>query len=343
MESGQAKNPGQRPRPQQRRGSSQRPRRRRRRYTLHYLLLFLFCLGLGFALCVNVLFKVQVIKVEGNESYSAEEIISRSGIKKEDKLFFLDRSDTERMLEDRFPYLQSVKIKRRLPTTVVIKVTEETPLGAAYTDEGYVLLSRSGKVLEQNIRQAPSTVPVLLGLEEQNFTVGSYLYEPNSKEKGGSRQLLEKLQLILRFVDQANSQGLTELTYISVNDLEEIEALYDGRILIRFGGELDLEKKITFVLKVLEAGIADNHPLSGYSNETFEGTIDITDRKQLRTRALAVETVADLRAFTVFPEEPLDEPTDEPSDEPSNEEPTDQPEEAPADQGAETPQEPQGE
>lgn len=310
MESGQARNPGQRPRPQQRRGSSQRPRRRKRRYTLHYLLLFLFCLGLGFALCVNVLFKVQVIKVEGNETYSSQEIISRSGIQKEDKLFFLDKSDTERMLEDRFPYLQSVEIKRRLPTTVLIKVKEEIPLGAAYTDEGYVLLSRTGKVLEQGLRQAPESLPVLLGLEEQKFSVGSYLYEP-STERGSARQPLEKLQLILRFVDQAASQGLGDLTYISVNDLEEIEALYDGRILIRFGGELDLERKITFVLKVLEAGIADNHPLSGYTNETFEGTIDITDRKQLRTRAMAVETVADLRAFTVFEEEPEELPPEE--------------------------------
>ena len=51
--------------------------------------------------------------------------------------------------------------------------------------------------------------------------------------------------------------------------------------------------------------------MSGYTNETFEGTIDITDRKQLRTRAMAVETVADLRAFTVFEEEPEELPPEE--------------------------------
>ncbi len=300
MESGRR----QAPRTQQTRQVSQtrrNPRRRKQKYTLHYLFLFLFCIAVGITICTNVLFKVSSIQVKNNSYYSSEELISRSGIEKGDKLFGINVSDTEKMLEDRFSYLQSVEIRRRLPATVVIEVVEESPMGAAFTEEGYVIISKTGRVLKNKVNQPPEEIPVLLGLDEEKFTVGSYLYAQNSD--GGQRQLNEKLQMMQRFIEAAEAQFLEPLTYVQITDIDEIKVLYDERILIDFGGEIDLDKKITFVQKVLEEGIANNHPLSGYTNENFEGTIDITNRKQLHTRAIAVESVADARAFTVFEDE----------------------------------------
>ncbi len=275
-------------------------RRRKKKYTLHYLLLFLFCLGLGITLCMTVLFKVNSIKVENVSYYSSEELISRSGIAKGDNLFRINVSDIEAMLEDKFPYIQSVNIKRRLPATVILDVTEETPMGSAYTEEGFAVVSDTGKVLKSQLHQAEGNIPVLLGLEEEKFSVGSYLYQMTEDK---TRVLTEKVQLIQRFLKEAEEQNLSDLTYVDINDSMEIKVLYDERILIDFGGEIDLAKKISFVLRVLEEGIAENHPLSGYTNENFEGTIDITNRKQLRTRALAISTLADQRAFAVFEEE----------------------------------------
>ncbi|MBP1582286.1 MAG: FtsQ-type POTRA domain-containing protein [Oscillospiraceae bacterium] len=278
--------------------------RKRKKYTLHYLLLFLFCIGLGLTLCFTVLFKINTIQVENNSYYSSEELISRSGLSKGESLFAFNAGDIEKMLEDRFPYIQSVKVKRRLPTTIILSVTEEVPLGSAYTEEGYSILSESGKVLKVKVNEAPKELPVLLGLEDESFTVGSYLSEvAEAKDGSKSRVLTEKFQRLQRFMTIAEEAAFGNLTYIELTDLGEIKVLYDGRILIDFGSELDLSKKIAFVQKVLEDGIADKHPLSGYTNENFEGTIDITDRKQLRTRALAISTVADQRAFTVFEDE----------------------------------------
>ena len=291
-------------RPQQTRQSTQarrNPRRRKKKYTLHYFILFLFCIAVGITLCTNVLFKVSSIQVKNSFYYSSEELISRSGIEKGDKLFNINVRDTEKMLEDRFPYLKSVQIKRRLPSAVVIQVVEETPLGAAYTDEGYAIVSNTGKVLKNKVNEAPQEIPVLLGLDEEKFTVGSYLYEKNSER--GNRELNEKVKMMQRVMEAAEAQQLEPITYIEITDINEIKVLYDDRILIDFGGEIDLDKKITFVEKVLTDGIANNHPLSGYTNENFEGTIDITDRKQLRTRAIAINTIANEKAFTVFEDE----------------------------------------
>ncbi len=314
MERGQANRPrgssGQRPqqhqsRPAQRPQQRRKPARRRKRSkTLYYLILFLFCLGLGITLCMTVLFKVEKIVVENNTFYSDQELISRSGIIQGDNLFRINDGDTEKMLEDRFPYIQSVEVKRRLPATILLDITEEVPTVAAYSSEGYVILSATGKVLKTKVDAPPGDIPVLLGLEEQTFTVGSYVYQLTAERE---RVLDDKLVLLQKFLNHCEAQALEPLTYVDINDSGELKALYDERILIDFGGEIDLEKKINFVQKVLADGIANNHPLSGYTNDNFEGTIDITDRKQLHTRALAVSTIADARAFTIFSEEEADE------------------------------------
>ena len=104
---GQTQRPPQRATAQTQRRPQQR--RRKKKYTLHYLLLFLFCIGLGITLCMTVLFKVNSIKVENNSYYSDEELITRSGIAKGDNLFRIGATDIEAMLEDRFPYIRSVK------------------------------------------------------------------------------------------------------------------------------------------------------------------------------------------------------------------------------------------
>lgn len=317
-------------------------RRRARRYTIHYLMLFLFCLGLGLTLCFTVFFKVRTIKVKNCTFYSEEEVITRSEIRKGDNLFQINIGDTQRMLMDRFPYFERVKVKRFLPTTVIIDVVEEEPMVAAYTDEGYAVVSYTGKVLKTKIKSPPENICIALGLEHQRFTAGSYLYsQEENKRKKKEKVLDERVQMLQRFYDMAKANDFTNLTYVDVSNMGEIKALYDKRILIDFGGEIDLEKKIHFVQNVLERGIAENHPLSGYNNDNFQGTIDITNRKQLRTRALAVNTVWDERAFTVFEEdahffpdedEPIPPQTDDPTADENNEEspPEDAPPQEPA-------------
>lgn len=283
-------------------------RKKRKKYVLHYLLLFAFCIGLGLTVCFTLLFKVGSIQVKNNSysHYSDEEIISRSGIVKEESLLQISAGDTEKMLLDRFPYLESVKVKRRLPSTVIIDIKEETEIAAAYTDEGYSVISATGKVLSTKLGKAPDDIPVLFGIEDETFRIGDYLYKLQ-KDDGGkkSKVIIEKVQKLQDFLKIAESLNFGNLTYIDISDNGEIKALYDKRILINFGGEIDLDKKIMFVQKVLQDGIAENHKNSGYTNENFEGTIDITNRKQLRTRAVAIKSIQDERAYAVFEDEEI--------------------------------------
>lgn len=276
-------------------------KRRSKKYAIHYFLLFVFCIGLGLTLCFTVLFKVDSIKIKNNTFYSNEEVIARSKIQKGDNLFQINIKDTERMLQDRFSYFASVRVKRSLPTTVIIEVQEEEPIAAAYTEQGYAVLGYSGKVLETRVKEPPANLMVVLGLEENNFSAGSYLYEKEtSKKKNKTPVLSERMEMLQQFYTVTKEKNLGPITYVDLTNASRIKALYDKRILIDFGSELDLEKKVDFINVVLERGIAQEHKLSGYTDENFEGTIDITNSKQLRTRAVAISTIWDERAFEVF-------------------------------------------
>ncbi len=308
MERGQAKksrpnNTGKKPQGQKkntaRRPAQSRPQKRRRKKnrSFQYLLLFVFCMALGITICMSILFKVEKIVVENNTYYSDQELVSRSGILVGDSLFRINDGDTEKMLEDRFPYIRSIEVKRRLPATIVLDVVEETPAAAIYADDQYVIVSMTGKVLKKDVMTPPGNVPVLLGLDDQKYTVNSYVYKLTEERE---RVLEDKIVTMQKFLTKCEAQNLGPLTYIDITDSGEIKALYDGRILISFGGEIDLDKKISFIMKVLDEGIAEKHPNSNYTNENFQGTIDITNRKQLHTRPVAVSTIVDQRAFTDF-------------------------------------------
>ncbi len=276
-------------------------RRRSRKYAIHYFLLFVFCIGLGLTLCFTVFFKVDIIKIKNNTFYSNEEVIARSQIQKGDNLFQINTKDVEKMLQDRFHYFASVKVRRSLPTSVVIEVTEEEPIAAAYTGEGYAILSYSGKVLETRVKEPPENLMVVLGMEENNFNAGSYLYEkPEKEKKNKTPVLMERMEMLQQFYTVTSEKNLEPITYVDLTNASSITALYDERILISFGSELDLAKKVDFVNTVLERGIAQEHKSSGYTDANFQGTIDITSSKQLRTRAVAIDTIWDERAFEIF-------------------------------------------
>ncbi len=289
---GQKKNTARRP-------VQSRPKKRRRKKnsTFQYMLLFVFCMALGITICMSLLFKVEKIAVENNTYYSDQELVSRSGIVVGDSLFRINDGDTEKMLEDRFPYIQSIEVKRRLPSTIVLDIVEETPAAAIYAGDQYVIVSMTGKILKNNVLTPPGDVPVLLGMDEQRYTVNSYVYKLTEERE---RVLEDKIVIMQKFLSKCEAQNLGPFTYIDIADSGEIKALYDGRILISFGGEIDLDKKISFIMKVLDQGLAQNHPNSGYTDANFQGTIDITNRKQLHTRPVVISTIVDKRAFTDF-------------------------------------------
>ena len=117
---------------------------------------------------MGVFFEISVINVEGNEIYSAQEIINASGIHTGDNLFFINRIGAGSRVVVELPYVESVSITRSLPNAITVKVNESHAV--AYISVGQELwtVSRSGKLLGAVKEAEPSRYPFIKGLALDN-------------------------------------------------------------------------------------------------------------------------------------------------------------------------------
>lgn len=141
---------------------SKPPRKRKKRKKKRYFLKFLILCALvatAMAFLSSDFFLVKNIKVEGNINYTEEEIVKKAGDKTGKNIFKIDKG---RMVENlkKDSYVDSVKISRSLPRTIVIKIKERKEIAAIPYGKGFVVIDNAGYVLNK-----VSTVPKLTILD----------------------------------------------------------------------------------------------------------------------------------------------------------------------------------
>ena len=123
-------------------------------------LLFLVMLFLKSPLC-----HVQSITVTGVDMVSRDDIISQSGIKRDDSLLNLDLDKIANHLKQELPKLKTVVLERVFPSRVEILVTEKKILGSIGKE---MSLLEDGTTFQRSSNKASSKVPVLNGWTESD-------------------------------------------------------------------------------------------------------------------------------------------------------------------------------
>ena len=259
--------------------------RRRRRFGLLFKLLCGAALAAAATLGATVFFQVETIAVTGNSRYSAEEIIAASGIELGDNMFWMSKSYVGGQIAWQLPYVNQVEIRRGLPSTLTIQVTEwaaaasiqvyqdpEEPADGAdeeneedgeekpaLSDRPW-LISRTGKLLEPAPEDA--AVPAVTGLTLYGPQPGTMVSVPDSQHYRLEvlRELLDALEE-REELDQVSSIDLTRAAWVGMR--------YQDRFWVR----LPLGQEMTYSLKVLDA-VAENQ-LQELGPQAA-GTIDLT-------------------------------------------------------------------
>ncbi len=246
-------------RKEQTRESSPKKRKRRKRrkgrfgFLYKFLCMILICAAIV-AGCI-VFFKANTIEVEGAERYSTEEIIEASGVTVGDNLFLINKFSVINRLLQRLPYLDEVVIRRKLPETLVITVTECVPVAAIPWENEYWIIDQNGKLLEK--KGDAESYPILTGLSILSPVQGSII----TLEKDDPRN--EYYKELFSALGENNLRS--HLKEIDLSNETVTELQYEDRFVIRLDANCDYTYKIAFLVKVLE---------SLQSNET--GTIDFT-------------------------------------------------------------------
>ena len=264
--------------------------RKARSYTLHYILLVIFCAAVALVLCYTVFFKVQKIQVEGCTYYNEQEVIDLVGVKKGDKLMEVSVSAAQKQVTSKLPFIRDVKIRRKFPTTLVIEVVEEDLMGAAYTEDGYAMLSTTGKVMMTGVTDLPDNLPVVFGLEEYPFEENEYVLETDPEILPKDRQLLPQITSLQEVEAALTALEMDGADYIDVTSEYNITMLYDGRLLVKLGTPYEMEQKLNFLKKGLE-----NYQGQFDAFQNFEGEVDLTNATEMRTREQDIDRIKDPR------------------------------------------------
>lgn len=181
-------------------------------------------------------FKIEKIKIEGNQDISRKEIESLLGIKKGDNIFKVRLGQAKRRLEN-LKQIKEINIYRNFPDKIVLKITERVPIAEIHKEDSVhsnkvELIDKEGITFLGKARD----LPIILG----------------AKDSVKSKEVVSFLAKLM----EVDFQFYKKISYIDGNNPRKIKLKMDRAILIwgPVGKETEnqLEKKLTYLNLVLQ-------------------------------------------------------------------------------------------
>ena len=197
---------------------------------------------------LSPLFNIKDVTVTGNNKLSREEIISLSEIRTEENIFKTSKNDIKNRIKTN-PYVENVKIRRKLPDKVEIIVVERVATYMLPFANSYVYINNQGYMLE--ITSQKANLPIITGFStpEENLHEGERLLSED----------LVKLGEVLQIIESANANGIQELiTKIDMSNRQDYTIMLEKeKKLVHMGDVSNLSTKMSYINKIIqdEAGI----------------------------------------------------------------------------------------
>lgn len=243
------------------RNRNQRRRRRGRFGFLYKALSFLIIFAAILVGCV-AFFRVNEIRVVGNERYTEEEIVAASGVEIGDNLFLVNRPQTANAIMKRLPYVESATPVHCLPDTVELRIVESQAVAVLQADGGWWLLNSRGKLLEQGEESLGEDLPAVLGFTPQTPALGARMTAAieDQTRLDGLKGLLTALE------DRGMIQNVTDFIDVSASNAIYFGYGDDLTVVVPMSGDFD--RRVFSLQRVLET--------FAQRGEKVTGTLDLT-------------------------------------------------------------------
>jgi len=192
----------------------------------------------GFILSLPI-WQTGPVKIVGLNYLQESKMISTAKVPQGENIFLIDIDEVKARFSN-VVQIKEIKIKRKLPSTIVIEIKERTPfaivvIGGATSlvdEDGYII---AGKSLNSSIYKLDiSKYPVIRGVNKKNLEKGMRL---DKKDRTFVRAALEMLS---KFIDISAIQ-------IEVGDREDIVIYIEDILKVKIGAPSDIERKIKII------------------------------------------------------------------------------------------------
>ena len=206
------------------------------------LFLGLISSAIIFAL-TSPIFNIKEIVVSNNINVPSDTIISLSELKTEENIFKFYKGSVKNKIKEN-PYIEDVKITRKLPNTIEIDVAERNIKYSADFMGKYAYIDTKGYILE--ISEDSKGLPVIQGIttKEEDIIPGNKLNEEDCN----------KLQDVVKILNATHEIGLEEkVTSIDISNKNEYSIyLEEEKKTIYIGDNTNLTNKMLYVISILE-------------------------------------------------------------------------------------------
>ena len=235
----------------------------------------------GCILAATILFfQIKTVEVVGETRYTDGQIIEAAGIKLGQNMFLYNKFSSIDGLLEGCPYLDRIVVRRRLPDTIQIHVTEATPICSISFDEvvkarnqygeiidwqmptTWFLLDINKKILEEVDEVTAAGYPDLLGVELSKPKVGKTAVFSDEQKGKQAFTLLNTAK---------NNDILKNIQWVDVSRSYALKLQYTDRFQVNFGTIDDLDRKCRFMLVIAEK-----------VDGSATGTIDVSDTTTAR-------------------------------------------------------------
>ena len=209
--------------------------------------------------CYSKLMLVRTCKVQGEISYTNDEILHGAGFEYGMHMYELDDKEIAENIKYNLPYVDSFKVKRRFPSTIVFEVVQSKP-------SMYTVISNQMFVLSQSLR-------VLSDTNDINYIEENKLLKVNFGEitKCVAGEYIvadsECMEMTKTIYNSFDEMGL--LPYVSeldVSDRFDINFNYKASYQVKLGDSKNLNQKIKFMNSIAEQ-----------LTDSGSGIIDVSD------------------------------------------------------------------
>ena len=194
-----------------------------------------------FALTAPI-FNIAKIEVTGNSKVQIENIKSLSGLKIGENIFKFNSSVISNIKEN--SYIENVEVKRALPDTVKIEVTEREVKYQINLINSYVYIDKYGYILENSAEK--KAVPTIVGLKIKEDDL--------MKKTRLEGKDIETLNKILKITEAAKIINIDNIiTEINTeNDTDYVLYIESEAKTIYIGDTTNLTNKMLYIQKILQ-------------------------------------------------------------------------------------------
>jgi cell division protein FtsQ len=196
--------------------------------------------------------------VNGNSSVAREEIIKLSSIYYGENIFRINKKNSMKSIFQN-PYIKRIKIKRALPSKVIIDIIEREIMAYVPYVGSYLNIDEEGMILEINPAIKRPDLPVVKGLKFETFKVGECLSVENKEQFTTITLLIKEIK---------NAEMLNMVSEIDITDLSNIRLKIKEGIKANLGDDDNMNYKINFAKSIVE----------DVKKQNLKGTIEMSHK-----------------------------------------------------------------